>query len=68
MMVIKYKKLCDRLCIVRSKVIEVHDYPHIKQNLNEFIDYFPKKAKNKKKIEKQIKISFGKETLKESNN
>jgi hypothetical protein len=49
------KKLCGRLCIDRSKVTEVLDYPHAKQNLNEIIDCIPKKAKNKKRIEKQMK-------------
>lgn len=49
------KKLCERLCIDRGKVTEVLDYPHAKQNLNEIIACIPKKAKSKKRIEKQMR-------------
>jgi hypothetical protein len=52
------KKLCKRLCIDQSKVVHVLDYTHAKQNLNEIIGYIPKKAGNKKKLEKQMKDSL----------
>jgi hypothetical protein len=49
------EKLCKRLCIDRSKVTQVLDYTHAKQNLNEIIDCIPKRLKSRKKIEKQLK-------------
>jgi hypothetical protein len=52
------KKLCKRLCIDHSKVAQVLDYTHAKQNLNEIIGYIPKKAKNKKKLEKDMRDSL----------
>lgn len=52
------KKLCDRLCIDRSKVTEVLDYPHAKQNLNEIIAGISKKIKSKKKIAEQMRESL----------
>ncbi len=52
------EKLCKRLCIDHSKVFQVLDYTHAKQNLNEIIGYIPKKAKTREKLEKKMRDSL----------